>query len=108
MAALARQSKSIAKSARSVGTSKDADEGVRHRFSAKGFKTLRAKLGLSASDVGTLLGVSMQSVYNWERGNTVPRAAQVSSIAALRSMGKKQAKERLEQATSETRRPQKR
>jgi DNA-binding transcriptional regulator YiaG len=96
MAALARHSKSIAKSARSTAKSDDAEATVKHRFSAKGFKTLRAKLGLSASDLGTLLGVSMQSVYNWERGKAIPRASQVAAIAGLRSVGKREAKQRLQ------------
>jgi DNA-binding transcriptional regulator YiaG len=96
IAALDRRSKSIAKSARSGATSNDADEGVKHRFSAKGFKALRAKLGLSASDLGTLLGVSMQSVYNWERGKATPRASQVSAIVGLRAIGKREAMQRLQ------------
>jgi hypothetical protein len=38
----------------------------------------------------------MQSVYNWERKVAVPRASQIAAIAGLRSIGKKEALQRLE------------
>ncbi|MFZ2156554.1 MAG: helix-turn-helix transcriptional regulator [Bradyrhizobium sp.] len=65
------------------------------RFSAKGFAAQRQRLGLSANALATLLGVSGQSVYKWEDGKTRPRASQLSAIAALRTMGKKEAAARL-------------
>ena len=65
---------------------------------AKGFRSLRTRLGLSAAELATLLDVSPQSVYNWEHQKSVPRASQVASIAALRTMGKKEARLRLEAA----------
>jgi DNA-binding transcriptional regulator YiaG len=61
------------------------------RFSAKGFATRRQALGLSASDVGLLLGTSGQSIYAWETGKSHPRAKYLPAIAALRSLGKKEA-----------------
>lgn len=66
------------------------------RFSAKGLKSLRGKLGLSAADFGKLAGVSGQSVYNWELGKTVPRDNQKTAIAGVRSLGKRDALARLE------------
>lgn len=65
------------------------------RFSANGLQTQRKRLGLSASEVALLLGVSDQSVYKWENGKTRPRASQFASIAALRGLGKKEAAARL-------------
>jgi len=62
----------------------------RVRFSAKGLNSRRQKLGLSAGDMGALLGVSAQTIYNWEAGTTRPRGPQVEAIAALRAMGKRQ------------------
>jgi DNA-binding transcriptional regulator YiaG len=61
------------------------------RFSAKGLRTLRARLDLSAKDFAKLLGVSDQSVNKWEAERAVPRAAQLASIAAVRKIGKKEA-----------------
>ena len=66
------------------------------RFSAKGLKSLRARLGLSAADFGQLIGASGQSVYNWEAGKAVPRASQQAALAAVRGLGKREAAKRLE------------
>jgi DNA-binding transcriptional regulator YiaG len=66
------------------------------RFVPKGLKSLRARLGLSASDFGLLVGASGQSVYNWEAGKTVPRGAQQAALAAVRGLGKREAASRLE------------
>jgi DNA-binding transcriptional regulator YiaG len=54
-------------------------------------------LGLSAADMGVLLGVSAQTVYNWEAGKTLPRTAQLSAIAAIRKMGKRACRAKLMQ-----------
>ncbi len=70
------------------------------RFSASGLQAQRKRLGLSASEAGLLLGVSDQSVYKWENGKTRPRASQFASIAALRSLNKKQAAARLNEFTA--------
>lgn len=80
----------------SKGQSKPANVEVneskeRLRFRAPGFVTLRKKLGLSAEQMGKLIGVSAQSVYHWEQGKSRPRASQLPAIAAVRKMGKKAA-----------------
>src|SRR5437764_513758 len=59
------------------------------RFVAKGLQTLRSRLGLSAEEFGRLVGVSGNSVYNWEHKKARPRASQLTAIAALRGLGKK-------------------
>jgi len=73
------------------------DKGPPARFSAKGLRVQRERLGLSAEHFGKLLGVSAQSVYNWEHEKARPRAEQVSKVAALRGIGKRDAKARLDQ-----------
>jgi DNA-binding transcriptional regulator YiaG len=65
------------------------------RFTAKGLASQRRRLGLSAADCGLLLGTSGQSIYNWEEGKARPRARFLAAIAALRTMGKKEAASRL-------------
>ena len=60
------------------------------RFTAKGFKTLRHRLGLTAELIATLLGVSAQTIYNWEAGNSSPREQQLVRIVMLRGMGKRE------------------
>lgn len=67
------------------------------RFSAKGLRSHRQKLGLSGADYAALLGVSMQTLYNWEQERSRPRAGQMETIAGLRGIGKKEALARLAQ-----------
>ena len=78
--------------------------GRKMRFVAKGLKSQRTRLGLSAADYGRLVGVSAQTVYNWEGGNATPRGDQLARIAALRAIGKREALARLEQAGKRARR----
>lgn len=59
------------------------------RFRVTGFANLRKKLGISAAQMGKLLGVSAQSVYHWETGKSKPRKSQLEAIAEVRKMGKK-------------------
>lgn len=72
------------------------DAAARLRFSPAGLAALRKRLQLSAHDLGLLAGVSGQSIYNWERGQTRPRTAQLAAVAGLRSIGKKEAAARLQ------------
>lgn len=92
--ALQRELKAVDKPARAQR--EVADDGAPVRFSAKGLKSQRAKLGLSANEFGLLVGTTGQSVYKWETGKAVPRAAQRSAIAGLRGVGKREAARRLE------------
>jgi ribosome-binding protein aMBF1 (putative translation factor) len=69
----------------------------RVRFVAKGLRSQRKRLGLSQTDLGTLLGVSAQSIYNWESESARPRDDQLAKLAALRGIGKREAAERLKQ-----------
>lgn len=73
-----------------------ADTDVRIRFAPKGLKSLRERLGLSAERFGKLIGVSGQSIYNWEHRVTTPRTRQLQVLANVRSLGKREALARLE------------
>ena len=75
-----------------------AEDVGRVRFSAKGFATLRQKLGISAAQMGTLVGVSAQTVYNWETEKSSPRQSQMAAIVAVRGLGKRKALEMLDKA----------
>lgn len=96
LADLERQLKSRSRSKidTAVGPDEEAESG-RFRFSAKGLASQRRRLGLSAREVGVLLGVSQLSVYKWEKGQARPRPKQLPSIAQLRGMGKREAAARL-------------
>lgn len=106
IAELKRQVKTLEKSfgsasrnsaAEPAATPADSEAGVTIRFSAKSLATQRKRLGLSASQTAKLLGVSVQSVANWEKGTSRPREKQLAAIAGLRQMGKKEVAASLEQ-----------
>lgn len=67
------------------------EEGVKLRFSAQRLGAQRARLGLSAADFGALIGVSGQTVYKWEKGESRPRSSQLQAIHAARKLGKREA-----------------
>jgi DNA-binding transcriptional regulator YiaG len=74
-----------------------ADTGVQRRFRVAGFASLRKRLALSAEQMGMLIGVSGQSVYKWEKGEAKPRARQLEAIAAVRELGPREARTKLEE-----------
>lgn len=93
--ALARQAKAVGRTTRAhVADAGTANEPAR-RFRVAGFANLRKKLGLSAAEMGKLIGVSAQSVYHWETGKTRPRASQLKAIASVRQLGKREVLARL-------------
>ncbi len=75
----------------------DSSAGKRLRFVPKALRSQREPLALSAADYGRLAGVSAKSVYDWEHEAARPRTEQLATLAALRGMGKREARARLEQ-----------
>lgn len=65
------------------------------RFGAKGLKAMRRRLGLSANDLGLLIGASSQSVYNWEVGTARPQAKYLAAIAFVKAKSKTEVLRRL-------------
>lgn len=98
VAALEKQAGRVEKTV-SQGSKPDAVAAptTKSRFSAKRLAAQRKKLGLSAGDMGTLIGVSAQTIYNWEAEKSRPRQSQLAAIVVVRGMGKKEIMSRLEQ-----------
>lgn len=71
-------------------------DGSKSRFQARGLRSLRTRLDLSASDLGKIIGVTGQTIYNWESAKATPRQSQVNALAEIRSIGKREATARLE------------
>jgi len=65
------------------------------RYSARSVRAQRKRLGLSAEQFAKLLGVSMQTVYSWEQGRARPRQSQLAALVAARSLGRREAQQRL-------------
>ena len=66
------------------------------RFSRRGLQTHRSKLDLSAAYYAELVGVTAQTIYNWEQGKSRPRPEQLASLLAVRDLGKREALKRLD------------
>ena len=73
----------------------DGGSRTRIRFTPKGLSSERQRLGLSADDYGKLVGVSGQSIYNWEQEVVRPRKSHVRRIATVRGIAKNEARARL-------------
>lgn len=99
VALLERQVKFLAKRASppSVAATPPEATAPKLRFVAKGLRAHRSRLGLSAADFGRLMGVSANSVYAWETGRSVPRRGQLTKIAAIRTLGKREVLRHLSQ-----------
>ena len=80
--------------------SADSESSVRGRYSAKSLASQRRRLGLSASQLGQLIGVSPQSIYNWEDGKARPRSKHMPAVLALKTLGRRAAAAHLEQLAS--------
>jgi DNA-binding transcriptional regulator YiaG len=94
----------IARLRRSPGQAPAREADVaKTRFTARGVIAHRRRLRLSAADYGKLVGVTGHTVYAWEHGASRPRNAQRAALAAVRSMGRREALARLE--TARGRRP---
>ncbi len=93
---LQRSLGAVAKQAKSRTARESHGPTTPLRFVAKGLVSLRARLGLSAPELARLLSVSAQTIYNWEQKKTVPGKPQLGVLAELRSLGKREARNRLE------------
>ena len=104
LAALKRQVATLARTVaflekqeqRRVASPPAPQEAKGVRFSARSVKAQRARLGLSAKDFGRLVGVAALTIYSWESGKSRPRQKQLAGLAAVRHLGKREARKRLE------------
>ncbi len=83
--------------AKNVPAPASPEPALRLRFSATRLAAQRQKLGLSAADMGVLLGVSGQTIYHWESEKSRPRQSQMAAIAAVRGLGKREAAVKLQE-----------
>ena len=70
---------------------KPPEQATPLRYSARGFSAQRQRLGLSGPEMAALLGVSLQTVYNWEAGKSRPRQQLMAAIGSVRRMGRREA-----------------
>jgi DNA-binding transcriptional regulator YiaG len=65
--------------------------GRSFKFNPQALISKRKHLGISQHAMATLLEASSLSVYKWESGKVIPRAAQLERIRAVLKMGKREA-----------------
>lgn len=95
LADVERQIAQLKKAALSMQPLAPVDAEPSPRYTARGVRAQRDRLGLSAEDFGRLLGVSSQAVYNWEHGTARPRLRLQEQMALLRKLTKAEARARL-------------
>ncbi len=93
----AKQITSLERANRKGGGAGSEGTAAVARFSPKWLQAHRERLELSAADYATLMGVSAQTVYNWEKGTTRPQPPQLKAWSAVRGLGKREAWKRLDE-----------
>lgn len=70
-------------------------------ISGEQIRTARERAGLTQSELGQLVGVSMRTVGNWERGESVPRNREsvIRSVLAGQLPGSEQAAQPLQRVS---------
>lgn len=79
-----------------------AAEALGARFSGKTIRNMRQKWNITQGELALLAGVSSQAVYQWERkeGRLRLRNSTLEALAALRPMGVREVRKRIEEATA--------
>jgi DNA-binding transcriptional regulator YiaG len=92
-----RLAEDLSKTLANVPAPQQESEGPSARFTAKGVRSLRRKLGLSRPRFAKLLGATTQSVYNWERqdGALRLRATTREALLRVRTFGRREANAQL-------------
>ena len=102
LAALEKTSKDLQKQVESLIASipKPQEEPeVKGRISGKGVKSLRKKLGISQTELGKLVGVSLSAVVQWEKKTGVLKLRDTTkkALMSIRGMGRTEARIRLDE-----------
>ena len=75
------------------------EEIKKARFSPRLIQALRKRLGLSQRELGTLSGVTVGAVHQWETGKFIPKDEKKSVLVALRKLGRREARRLLSSKT---------
>jgi DNA-binding transcriptional regulator YiaG len=97
---IASLEKTMPRDVSSEVTEQGAETG---RFSARGVRSHRTRLKLSAEDYGRLIGVSGFTVYKWESEKSRPRQRQLAALRSVRHLGRREALTCLEQLSQDGR-----
>jgi DNA-binding transcriptional regulator YiaG len=96
---LQQQARDLTRTLAKATTNRPAPATGRARFRAAGVSALRKRLGLSARELGLLLGVSEQSIYNWQNKTSTINTRRQQQLGAIRRLGKREVRARLAELT---------
>ena len=97
IAVLEKSQSQAAKKTSDVAQPIDEEKSSSARITIVSIKSQRKRLNLSQREMGLLLEVSTQTIIRWEAGKGSPRGENKDAFFALRDMGRRQVKERLEE-----------
>jgi DNA-binding transcriptional regulator YiaG len=88
---------------------KPPEETKKLRLTAKGVRSLRKRLRLTQADFGKLVGTTPHSVFLWEKkeGGLRVRDKTREALFSIRELGAREAKERLEETETKSKRGRK-
>ncbi|HEY3382635.1 MAG TPA: hypothetical protein VGK32_12750 [Vicinamibacterales bacterium] len=103
IAAVNRTCRELVKVVTPVMVAKETEDATQHagklRPTSNSLKGLRARLGLTQTQFGQLLGVSGQAVVQWasREGRVRMRTTTLAALARIQNIGKREARRRLEE-----------
>ncbi len=80
------------------GGAAETEENPSKRFSSRSVRAQRRRLKLSAAEYGKLIGVTGQTIYQWEQGKSRPRRSQFAALIGVRTIGRRAALARLSES----------
>ncbi len=97
IAVLEKSQSRAAKKTSSVAQPVDEENSSSARITIVSIKSHRKRLNLSQREMGLLLGVSTQTIIRWEVGKGIPRGDNKDAFFALRDLGRRDIKKKLEE-----------
>ena len=79
------------------------EEIKKTRFSPRLIKTLRKHLGVSQRKMAALAGVTVRTVFQWEKGTFEPKDENKKTLVGLRKLGRQEVKTLLEEKMAQPR-----
>lgn len=74
-----------------------AEQPKVYRVDAKRIRRIRKKMQVNQTDFARLVGVSLKTIVNWEKGYARPRQSMKAKIVELSRAGKKQIAARIQE-----------
>lgn len=97
---LSRQAEQRLRAATTEASGAAAPEADATRVGPRSIRSQRKRLKLSQAEFAKLVGVTPVAVYLWESGKTRPRAKARAALVAVRAIGVKEARAKLEATQS--------